>query len=176
LEVTVHARNTRIDDEFRKAAGQKLAKAAKVFEGTGDIDVELIEEHNPRLAGERFRLEVTAPAGAKVIRVGASAATPEAALDSAVDRFGRQLQRMKERMIDRTRHHSDHPAPLPAGESEPEVVRLKQFIMKPMSVEEAIMEMDVLGHDFYFFHNVATDLQSVLYRRRDGRLGMIEPA
>ena len=119
---------------------------------------------------------MTAPAGTKVIRVNAAAATPEAALDTAVDRFGRQLQRHKERMIERTRHPADHPQPPPSRESEPEVVRLKQFIMKPMSVEEAIMEMDVLGHDFYFFHNAATDLQSVLYRRRDGRLGMIEPA
>ena len=138
--------------------------------------MELIEEHNPRRAGERFRLEVTAPAGTKVIRVNAAAATPEAALDTAVDRFGRQLQRHKERMIERSRHHSDQSSPPSSRESEPEVVRLKQFIMKPMSVEEAIMEMDVLGHDFYFFHNAATDLQSVLYRRRDGRLGMIEPA
>ena len=109
MEVTVHARNTHIDDGFRKAAGQKLSRAAKVFEGTGDIDVELIEERNPRRAGERFRLEVTAPAGTKVIRVNAAAATPEAALDTAVDRFGRQLQRHKERMIERTRHPADHP-------------------------------------------------------------------
>jgi putative sigma-54 modulation protein len=176
LEVTVHARNTHVDDGFRKAAGRKLAKAAKVFEGTGDIDVELIEEHNPRRAGERFRLEVTAPAGARVIRVNAAASSPEAALDSAVDRFGRQLLRLKERMIERSRHHSEHHQVTEPAESEPEVVRLKQFVMKPMSVEEAIMEMDVLGHDFFFFHNVATDLQSVLYRRQDGRLGMIEPA
>jgi putative sigma-54 modulation protein len=56
------------------------------------------------------------------------------------------------------------------------VVRTKQFIMKPMTMEEAVLQMDLVGHDFFFFLNSATDKQSVLYRRRDGRLGLIEPA
>jgi putative sigma-54 modulation protein len=59
---------------------------------------------------------------------------------------------------------------------ETEIVRIKQFVMKPMTVEEAILQMELIGHDFYFFHNVASGHQSVLYRRRDGRMGLIEPA
>ncbi len=55
-------------------------------------------------------------------------------------------------------------------------MRTKQFVMKPMSVEEAALQMELLGHDFFFFLNSASDKQSVLYRRRDGRLGLIEPA
>ena len=57
-----------------------------------------------------------------------------------------------------------------------EIVRVKQFVMKPMTPEDAALQMEQLGHNFYFFLNAETDKQSVLYRRRDGRLGLIEPA
>jgi putative sigma-54 modulation protein len=63
-----------------------------------------------------------------------------------------------------------------AEEKEAEVVRIKQFVMKPMTIDEAALQMELLGHDFYFFLNGASARQSVLYRRRDGRLGLIEPA
>jgi putative sigma-54 modulation protein len=155
-----------------------LGHAARVFEHkVGDIDVEVTEEHNPRLAAERFRLEVTASAAGHLIRVITAAATAEAAVDSAVDRFNQQLKKLKERLIDRHRRHEPrHDGPPAAGEPSNEIVRVKQFVMKPMTVEEAALQMELLGHDFFFFHNAGSGLQSVLYRRRDGQLGLIEPA
>jgi putative sigma-54 modulation protein len=62
------------------------------------------------------------------------------------------------------------------AEADSEIVRLKQFVMKPMTIDEAILQMELLGHDFFFFHHASTDKNSVLYRRHDGRLGLIEPA
>jgi putative sigma-54 modulation protein len=178
VAVTVHTRNAAIADGFRASAEEKLVRAAKVFDRTGDIDLEVSEEHNPRLADERYRLEVTAPAAGQVIRIVASADTPEAALDLAVDRFTGQLRKLKERLIDRHRKVQAQNAAIVEApqEAEPEVVRVKQFVMKPLTVEEAALQMEMLGHDFFFFLNDATGRQSVLYQRRDGRLGLIEPA
>lgn len=139
------------------------------------VDVEVIEESNPRLADERVRIEITASVAGRPLRVESAASTLDTALDTVIDRMTRRMRRMKERIIDRSRRGETASPPPEAAESE-EIVRVKQFVMKPMTVEEAALQMDMLDHSFFFFHNSASDLQSVLYRRRDGRLGLIEPA
>lgn len=177
MAVRVHARNTTVDDGFRELVVEKLGHAARVFEHqVADIDVEVTEEHNPRLASERFRLELTSSAAGHVIRVVAAAATPETAIDLAEDRFNQQLRRLKERLIGRNRKSQPRePDAEEPGDPSNEIVRIKQFVMKPMTVEEASLQMEMLGHDFYFFLNADNSRQCVLYRRRDGRLGLIEP-
>ena len=177
MAIRVHARNTTLEDGFRELVVEKLGHAARVFEHQlGDIDVEMTEERNPRIAAERFRLELTSSAAGHVIRVIAAAGTPESAVDLAEDRFNQQLRRLKERLIGRSRksqpRETDIEEPVDASN---EIVRIKQFVMKPMTVEEASLQMEMLGHDFYFFLNAANSRQCVLYRRRDGRLGLIEP-
>jgi putative sigma-54 modulation protein len=135
------------------------------------------QEHNPRIAAEKFRLELTSSAASHVIRVEAAAATAESALDLAEDRFNQQLRRLKERLIGRNRRSQPRePEDEEIPDSSNEIVRIKQFVMKPMTVEEASLQMEMIGHDFYFFLNAANGRQCVLYRRRDGRLGLIEPA
>ena len=178
MEIKVHTRNTAVGDGFRSAVTEKLGHVARLFEDQlAAVDVELSEEHNPRLAAEKYRVEITTNAAGRVIRIVAVAGSPEAALDSAADRFHRQLLRLKSRLIDRNRRGNNREsAPTESGPGEREIVRVKQFVMKPMTIEEATLQMELLGHDFFFFHNQATGLQSVLYRRRDGNLGLIEPA
>lgn len=177
MDITFHARNTSIDESFRETVRQKVDHAGRVFEHITRVDVELSEAHNHRRNDGRYHLELTGAAGGQVVRIAADAATPGAALDDAVERFTHQLRRHKERMIDS--HRRTNQEPVADDEPEPEdteVVRTKQFLMKPMSVNEAALQMDMLGHAFFFFHNAATENASVLYRRRDGRLGLIEPA
>ncbi|MFO7547438.1 MAG: sigma 54 modulation/S30EA ribosomal C-terminal domain-containing protein [Acidimicrobiia bacterium] len=176
MDIRLHARNSDLDDGFRRTAEQKLAKATKVYDGIGDLDLEITERTNPRRAAERYKLELTTAAAGRTLRIEAAAATPEAALDELSDRFTSQLRRLKERMIDRSRKAGEVAPPPPPAFDEDEVVRVKQFVMKPMTVEEAALQMDLLGHDFFFFLNAGSDRQSVLYRRKDGRLGLIEPA
>lgn len=176
MEIIVQGRNLALSDRQRAEATARVEHAARVFGQSLDrADVEVIEEGNPRRSEERFRVEVTTNAAGRILRIEASAATLEAALDDASDRLTRRLRRLKERLIDRGRRP---PAPETAPEEpeEAEIVRVKQFVMKPMTVEEATLQMDMLGHSFFFFHNAETDRQSVLYKRRDGRLGLIEPA
>ncbi|MDH4118677.1 MAG: ribosome-associated translation inhibitor RaiA [Acidimicrobiia bacterium] len=174
MDVRLHTRNTTIDDRFRTVVEDKVGHAGRVFDHDTTVDVELTEERNPRR--ERFRIELSTSIAGRFLRVASDAPTPEAALDDAIDRFTRQLRRTKERTIDRGRRGAASHADDSVTSDEPEVVRTKQFVMKPMLIEEAALQMDMVGHDFFFFLNATTHKQSVLYRRRDGRLGLIEPA
>ncbi len=173
VDVRLSARNTEVPDGFRQALVDKMNRAARVFSDLNSVDVEIIEESNPRISNERFRLELTGQALGRVIRVETAAPTAEAALDTATDRFTRRIRRLKERVIDRHRQSE----PISPVDSEPEadeIVRVKRFMIKPMSIAEAQLQMEMLGHDFFFFLNSANRRHSVLYRRRDGRLGLIE--
>lgn len=182
MEVIVHGHNSMAGVD-PTTVEDRVAHAGRVFEQAVDkVDVELSEEPNPRRGEHRFRVELTASVAGRVVRIEAGAATVESALDDAVDRLTRQVRRLKERLIDRNRQPEAPPTePHPAGtegatEGATEVVRVKQFVIKPMTIEEATLQMEMLGHSFFFFHNAATDRHSVLYRRRDGRLGLIEPS
>jgi putative sigma-54 modulation protein len=183
LDVKMHGRNFRIEDRFREAAENKIARAAKFFDGVGSADVEVTEEQNARIADERFRVEITAAAAGSVVRVEGAASTPEAALDITAERFGQQMKKLKGRLITRSRRvdnkHLNEPGGLVEETFESDgldIVKVKQFVMKPMTPEEAALQMDTLGHDFFFFQSADSDLPSVLYRRRDGAYGLIEPA
>ncbi len=176
VDIQLTARNTSIDPDFRDLVNDKVSRAAKVFDQVASVDVELIEETNPRRSDDRFRLELTSAVGGRVVRIEVAAATPDAALDGAVDRFTKTVRRHKERIISSHRGgpSTTEPDPEPV-EPGSDIVRLKQFVMKPMSTHEASLQMELLGHAFFFFLNSETDKHSVLYRRRDGRLGLIEP-
>lgn len=183
MDVKMHGRNFHIEDRFRELAETKIARAAKFFDGVGSADVEVTEERNPRIADERFRVEITAAAAGNVVRVAGAAGTAEAALDVSAERFGQQMKKLKGRLITRSRRgenkHLNEPADLVEEDPEPEgleIVKVKQFVMKPMTPEEAALQMETLGHDFFFFQNADSDLPSVLYRRRDKAFGLIEPA
>jgi putative sigma-54 modulation protein len=183
MKVQVHGRNLQLSEALREAAQRKVQHAARFFDNDHTVvDVEVSEEHNPRLAGERFRIQITAPVAGQVVRVEAAAPDDESAVDLAVNKFEEQLRRLKDRLITRSRtdeHKRLNLAEPPVDEEEgtgPQIVRVKQFVMKPMTPEEASLQMEMLGHNFFFFLNAETGLQSVLYRRRDGSLGLIEPA
>ncbi|MYB78793.1 MAG: ribosome-associated translation inhibitor RaiA [Acidimicrobiia bacterium] len=173
VDVRLSARNTEVTDDFRRAVTAKMGRAARVFSDLSSVDVKVVQENNPRLSGERFRIELSGQALGRTVRVEAAAPTAETALDTAADRFTRRIRRLKERVIDRNRQGGS-PSRTDSETEGDEIVRVKRFIMKPMSVAEAQLQMEMLGHDFFFFLNSANRRHSVLYRRRDGRLGLIE--
>lgn len=180
--IRVHGRNLDIDPRIREYASRKAGRGLKYFSGLREADVELAEESNPRRSLERFRAEITAHGAGHTVRAEAAGASWEQAVDAAADRFEKQARRLGDRITDRRRRGpgpADGPGaaeePVPDGDEIPEIVRHKQFVMKPMTPEDAALAMSGLGHSFFFFLNFDTGLQSVLYRRRDGRLGLIEP-
>lgn len=182
MEVRIHGNHMALDGELRAIAEDKLGRAAKVFDGTDFVDVEFFEESNPRLAGERFKVEITALAAGHTVRVESAEADERAALDKAVDVFERNLRRLKERLITRNRRSEKRLNGPASGVDDSfeddrglRIERVKQFSMKPMTPEEAALQMETLGHSFYLFLNADTDGYAVLYRRRGGTLGLIEP-
>ncbi|MCJ7725593.1 MAG: ribosome-associated translation inhibitor RaiA [Acidimicrobiia bacterium] len=182
MEVRVHGTHFDVSDDLRAIAEEKVEHAARLFDDARVADVEFTRETNPRIP-EPFRVEITAIAAGQTVRVESSGLDPRAALDIALEVFERQLRRLKERLIGRSRKHSDKQLNAASFGVEEDlgaaddirIDRVKRFAVKPMTPEEAALQMDLLGHQFFLFLNGQTDRYSVLYRRRDGSLGLIEP-
>lgn len=182
MDVRVHGKNMRVADEVNEVALDKIGHASRIFDDGSVADVEFSELRNPRSAGERFKIEITSHTAGHTVRVESMAPDAISAVDLAADKFERQLRRLKERLIQRSRKR-DHK--LLNGESysseEDEdsgpasVVRTKRFAMRPMTPEEAGLQMEMLGHDFFFFLDAESGKYCVLYHRDDGNLGLIEP-
>ncbi|HWS58557.1 MAG TPA: ribosome-associated translation inhibitor RaiA, partial [Actinotalea sp.] len=160
------------------------------------IDVEITHEKNPRQSEVSERVELTVRGKGPVVRAEASADDPYAALDAAVTKLAERLRRARDRRKD---HHKDtppvpadaapapvpEPAPAPAaplvagvavetpwGDS-PVVIREKLHHAQPMTLDDALYEMEMVGHDFYLFIDAETALPSVAYRRRGWSYGVI---
>ncbi len=181
MEVTIRGRNVEVTDRLRTAAEEKVGRLSRHHEGWEQAEVHFIEERNPRISAKEV-CEATLRGHGRIIRAKAASADSLTSLDKVVDKLEHQIDKLKSRLISRThpKHHQvDSPPPAdnddgaPAEQGPPQIVKTKQFDMKPMTPEEAALQMDVLGHDFYLFNN--TDgVAAVVYRRNDGDIGLIE--
>jgi len=102
----------------------------------------------------------------------------KASIDQLVDKLERQVKRYKEKRRGGRRHAESafpEPAPVATPEEGPMIVKTKQFAVKPMSADEAVLQLELIGHDFFVFRNADSDEVNVVYRRRDGNYGLIEP-
>jgi len=181
VNVRVHGKNWHVNGELKELADERVRHAARFFDDVVNVDVEFNESHNPRTADVRFGCEITSLAAGHTVRVVAEAGDARSALDAASDRYERQLRKLKERLIQRSRrsghkalNHSESPVEEP-DDRDNVIVRTKTFAMRPMTSEEAALHMEMLGHDFYFFLDAESGKHCVLYHRRDGSLGLIEP-
>ncbi len=196
MDIVVKGRHTDVGERFRGHALDKLAKVVKLDGKVSRIDVEVCEEHNPRLADQRSRVELTCRTRGPVIRAEASAPDPYAALDLASTRLEARLRKAADR---RRVHHGirtpvsvatatarlngSTPAvvatPEPAmdedddADTAPFLVREKEHPAVPMTLEQALLEMELVGHDFFLFVDVDHDVPSVVYRRRGYAYGVI---
>jgi putative sigma-54 modulation protein len=183
VEIRVHAKHMDLSDDLRGLAEEKVAHAVRVFDGAVTfIDVEFTEEQNPRLTDARYRLEITSTVAGQVVRVEAAESDARTVIDTATDRFARRLRRHKKRLITLHRRGekrlNDDPEPVEDEDTDDRALvidRVKRFEVKPMTTEEAALQMEMLEHSFYLFLDADTDRYCVLYRRRGGTLGLIEP-
>ena len=180
MTVRVHGKNMQVPSDMREFAQDRVAHAGRIFDNGGDVDVEFTEFTNPRRSDGRYRVEITTNAAGHILRVEAVAGEERTAVDLAADRFERQLRKVKTKLIQRNRvSNKDLNRVSSQSDDEEdrgvEIVRTKRFLMKPMSAEEAALQMDLLGHEFFFFLDAETDRHSVVYRRRNGDVGLIEP-
>lgn len=185
MDIIVKSKNCEVPDRIKQEAAQRLQHATRFFDRVLGVEAVFAEQHNRRIP-EPASVELTARTKGHRIRAQASAADHRRALDAAVERFERQLERYKTRMTDRRRRATviaEAPAsPAAPAERDAEddaplglrIVRSKRFEMVPMMPEDAAWHLELLGHDFYVFTNAATGACNVLYRRQDGDLGLIE--
>ncbi|MFN2608715.1 MAG: ribosome hibernation-promoting factor, HPF/YfiA family [Acidimicrobiales bacterium] len=190
MDVTMQCRNAEVPKGLRAAAREKVTRVSRHLDGWDSAEIHLSEERNPRIA-DREVCEVTLRGHGHVVRARAAAPDAMAAVDKAVEKLERQVARLKSRLVGRShpRHAAVHAngsgAPVTAaadglepdddsGDTGPRFVKSKHFSTKPMTPEEAVLQMDLVGHDFYFFVNADTDLATVVYRRNDGDFGLID--
>jgi putative sigma-54 modulation protein len=165
---------------LRAAAIDKVGRLERYLEDMDRAEVHFSAEHNPRIE-EREICEVTISGPGHVVRAKVSATDQFAAIDAAVAKLEHQLHKLKTRLVARQQgklHTSTKAAPRGGVDGddldEPRLVKSKRFAVKPMTVDEAILQMELLGHSFFFFENAASSDAAVVYRRTDGDIGLIE--
>lgn len=172
MKLQVRGRNIEVTDALREYVEKRLGKLKKYLEVINEVQVILAME------GDSHRVEVTIPLGSVILRGEEVTEDMYASIDLVVEKLEKQIERYKGKLLRRfDRNQVELKVPEARGEEAegPRVVRTKRFAIKPMTVDEAIMQMNLLGHSFFVFSNADTGEVNVLYRRRDGNYGLIEP-
>ena len=199
MEVVVNGRHCEVSDRFRAHVEEKLARLEKHDHRINRDQVEVEQERNPRQHDRSIRVELTALSKGPVIRAEAAAGDKMGALDLAVDKMAAQMRRA----ADRRRVHRGRHAPVSVGRAladvvpelttassdadtaerrvgpitvtgdGPLVVREKTHSAAPMTLDQALYEMELVGHDFYLFVDKESERPSVVYRRKGYDYGVI---
>lgn len=187
MDIKVSGRKTTVTDALRARVEEKVGEACKVFDiEPMTVDVVLRYEKNPSIP-EPAIVEVTVRARGSVIRVAEHGSDMYAAIDTASDKVTRQLRKFKTKVVD---HRQQGPSAadvvpfkpvddladlLIPVEEDNQLVREKIIDITPMTEEEALVQTDLLGHEFYVFENATTGLINVIYHRKNGGYGIIKP-
>ena len=199
MDVVVTGRHCELSDRFRSHVTEKLARLEKHDHRLIRVQVEVENERNPRQADRAVRLELTAYSKGPVIRAEAAAEDKMSALDLALDKMAAQMRRAADRRRERKYKHGrladllDDPTlqdgapsdtsddtrtqrqvgPITVTGDGPLVVREKTHVTAAMTLDQALYEMELVGHDFYLFVDKDTDRPCVVYRRRGYDYGVI---
>lgn len=177
MKITYVARKVNLRDNFKDRVEQKLSKFSKIFSENAEATVVVTLEKN------RQKVEITIKDNSMVFRAESTMPEMNDALDKVTDLISGQLRKHKTRLSKRIKTGSiDDLFTAPEedvtmdDEEDLDIVRRKQIPVKPVSVEEAILQMEMVGHQFYMFLNADTNLINVVYIRKDGSYGLLEPA
>lgn len=187
MNIHIRSRTGKVRDDHRTLIEEKLHKLERYTDGDSDVLVELARIQ-ARGAGETHVVQATLhmPQGT-IVRAEERQPDLQAAVDTLHDTLQRQLTRYKDKHFRRGRTRATNgtaPAPdeliapdtdIPDQEHDAQIVRTKRFAYKPMTSDEAIEQMELLGHTFFVFTDANTDQVNVVYRRRDGNYGVIVP-
>ncbi|MDY5808549.1 MAG: ribosome-associated translation inhibitor RaiA [Coriobacteriales bacterium] len=188
MNITVTGRGIEVTAAMRSYVEEKLQAATNVLDMPMEAETVLRVEHNPSNPVPQV-VEVTVRVKGAVVRVSEAAVDMYAAIDLAADRVSRQLRKYKTRVVDR-RQRGAAPAPVndvdlaelieqpaePAAEEDSEeILREKLIEFTELSVDQALLQTDLLGHDFFVFTNKDTGDVNVIYRRKDGGFGILKP-
>lgn len=174
MKVIISGRRMELDERLKAMIEKKMAKLAKFFGDDAQVKVTVTQE-----AGSRFVMEVTVFSGGMIYRAEETTNDAFAAIDKTVAAIERQIRRNKTRLEKRLRDNAFDPANFDADtqteeETDFKIVKTKLLTLKPMGAEEAVLQMNLLGHSFFLFQNAETDKPNVVYRRKDGNYALIE--
>ncbi len=181
MRLQVKGKNVEVPDTLYSYAEDKLAKLDRHLPATTRLELELAVEKNPSIADSQVA-EATIWTRGPILRARESSEDMRASIDLVAEKLERQVKRYRgkrqRKQIARGAIPTAVPAEPPAragDDSEPLIVKTKQFAVKPMTSDEAVLQLELIGHDFFVFRNVETNGVNVVYRRRDGNYGLIEP-
>ncbi|MFS8630100.1 MAG: ribosome-associated translation inhibitor RaiA [Bacillales bacterium] len=180
MRYNVRGENIEVTPALREYVEKKLSKLNRYFTKTPDANVHV---NLKTYTDKKGKVEVTIPMPGLVLRAEEVHEDMYAAIDLVTDKLERQIRKHKTKINRKLREQgsindlfiNNNNAEEPKEEDkEPQIVRQKSFTLKPMDSEEAILQMNLLGHNFFVFINAETNKTSVVYKRKDGRYGLIE--
>jgi putative sigma-54 modulation protein len=176
MQLQVKGKNVEVSDAVRSYAEGKLRKLARQLAEPTQVEVELALERNPSIPANHVA-EATIWTKGPTLRARESSTDWRGSIDQLVAKLERQVKRYREKRRDHRLNGSIpiEAVPVVPNEEEPLIVKTKQFAVKPMTPEEAVLQLELIGHDFFVFRNSEVGDLAVVYRRRDGNYGLIEP-
>ena len=195
MQIAIRHGKVDVSPTLRATVEEKVGRVGRFLDVMERAEVRFLEEHNPRIADKEV-CEDTIEGRGHHIRTKVAAADPFAAIDAATVKLEHQLHKLRSKLRSRSHPRRNGTQPAPAGDLPDEgelllpdeldgeeheqggyrIGKTTAFEMKPMTPEEAAMQMDLLGHDFYFFRSSETTRSAVVYRRGAGDVGLIDEA
>ncbi|NLZ47245.1 MAG: ribosome-associated translation inhibitor RaiA [Clostridiales bacterium] len=175
MNIIVSAKNMELTQALKATVEKKLSKLEKYFNPNVEVQATLNVQKNRQI------IEVTIPFNGVILRAEEENEDMYASIDLVVDKLERQIRKVKTRLARRQAGDAlkfQYIPDLTGSEKEaeePKIVKTKRFAMKPMSSEEAVLQMEMLGHNFFVYENADSGDVNVVYRRKDGNFGLIEP-
>ncbi len=178
MKITIIGRKVTLRDNFKELATRKLMRFDRIFDENAEATVTVTLERN------RQTVEITIRQPGMICRAEETAAEMNDALDKVISALGRQIRKNKTRLEKRlhtgaidqyVQEYAEDAGPVDEEPEEYEIVKTKHFYVKPASVEEAILQMNMLEHQFFMFRNTENNEINVVYRRKDGKYGLLEP-
>ena len=177
MQLIIQGKNMEVTDRLQEYIEKKVGKLDRYLPTITEARMELSVE-GARSAKDRQAAQLTVWSKGTLLRAEERTADMFTSIDAVVDKMYRQIVRYKGKRYGRGRGPGDVP-PVEVDEFEeevaPQIVRTKRFEVSPMDEEEAVEQMELLGHDFFVFFNINSNEINVIYRRKDGDYGLIEP-
>ena len=189
MQLLVHGRNVEVTDWIREYVTKKVGRLERYLNQVSDARIELTQNAT-RAANDRFTAQLTIWSNGHILRAEESTADILVSVDATVEKMSQQIRRFKGRRFQNRRRQSaamnaevELAATMVAEADEEEegelpvvkIVRRKEFALQPLDEEEAVSQMELLGHDFYVYYDVDAKAVNIVYRRRDGQYGLLQP-
>jgi putative sigma-54 modulation protein len=184
MRLQVKGKNVEVSQSIRSYAEEKLGKLSRQLSDPTEVELELAVEKNPSISASHGA-EATIRTKGPTLRARESSPDMKASIDQLVEKLERQVKRYREKRRTEPRRQARANGgaaeasvlvPPVSDDGEPWIVKTKQFPVKPMSPDEAVLQLELVGHDFFVFRNAESNEVNVVYRRRAGDYGLIEPS